>query len=190
MVQCLRIHLAMQGMQVWSLVRELRSHMWPSTKPTHCNYWACTTIKESIRRSERPCMLQLRPKAAKLKKNIYIYICERNWVRYLTNWDKNDYECKLGYAEKEKSQERGQPGWTASAWLVWKDLLEGVMSKLRSEGCVEEPNIRLQGQKAQDRKALTDANAGKASMTRWDWRGSPPGSLELTTMESYGMSVL
>ena len=40
------------------------------------------------------------------------------------------------------------------------------MSKLRSEGCAEEPDIRLQGQRAQGRKALTDANVGKASMTR------------------------
>ena len=31
----LRIHLAMQGMQVRSLVRELRSHMLGATKPMH-----------------------------------------------------------------------------------------------------------------------------------------------------------
>ena len=29
----------MQGMRVWSLVREQRSHMWWGNKPTH-NYWA------------------------------------------------------------------------------------------------------------------------------------------------------
>ena len=40
------------------------------------------------------------------------------------------------------------------------------MSNLGSEGCVEEPDTRLQGQKAQGRKDLMDANAGKASKTR------------------------
>lgn len=55
--QGLRICLAMQGTQVWSLVRELKSHMLRATKPACCNYWAlrspgapesgCSTTRES-----------------------------------------------------------------------------------------------------------------------------------------------
>ena len=66
---------AMQGMQVRSLVRELRSHMpWgnqaralqsPSTaagKPAHHNYWSPrATTSESMRHGEQSCMTQLRP---------------------------------------------------------------------------------------------------------------------------------
>ena len=58
-VQWLRIHLAMQGTQVQSLVGELRSHMpWsnsahmPSLSSPH------TTTRESAHHSERLCMMQ------------------------------------------------------------------------------------------------------------------------------------
>ena len=41
-VQQLRIHLSMQGTRIWSLDRELRSHMPRRTEPVHHNYSAHT----------------------------------------------------------------------------------------------------------------------------------------------------
>ena len=55
----LRIHLPVQGMQVRSLVRKLRSHMPEGTKPSHSNYGARmlwsphTTTRESVQCKQR-----------------------------------------------------------------------------------------------------------------------------------------
>ena len=49
MIQWLRIHLAMQGARVWSLVGELRPHLW-AIKPAHCSKGSlCDAARESPR---------------------------------------------------------------------------------------------------------------------------------------------
>ena len=47
-VQWLRIHLAMRGMCVWSLVRELGAHIHQAvTKPAYCN-WRVRELQQQI----------------------------------------------------------------------------------------------------------------------------------------------
>ena len=55
-VQCLRIHLPMQGTQVRSLVREDPT-CHGATKPVHHNYWACTL--EPVSHNYWACVPQL-----------------------------------------------------------------------------------------------------------------------------------
>ena len=61
MIQWLRIHLAMQGRWVWSLVRELRSHIPQSNRACAPRLLSPhTTTKESMSCKERSCMTQQR----------------------------------------------------------------------------------------------------------------------------------
>ena len=53
MIQWLRIHLAIQGARVWSLVGELRSHLW-AIKPAHCSKGSlCDAARESPRNARK-----------------------------------------------------------------------------------------------------------------------------------------